>query len=301
LRVLITGVTGFLGRNLAAYLSGRVPNIFVRGISRSDCDLADGIEQFINILQDFKPDVIFHLAGRIAGSDREFTKDNEEATSQFFTAARRCGSNALIVLGSTISVYGTGGYPQCPVDESFPPAPRGAYAQSKYSAERHAACHIEQGGRVIIARMTNPVGFGMHPDLLCGKLARQIVAIENGNQQPILELGDLAANRDFIHCEDCVRALWHLVLQGKVGDRYNVASGTSVKISDVVKLFLELTDAGPIEVRSTSRSMVRSTITDQWVSNKHLRQLGWEPRYDLRQTIAELLSESRRFAAMHPY
>lgn len=293
MRVLITGGTGFIGLHLQAYLQGRMPEVVVRSIGRTECDLAGRIDGVVELLRECRPDVIIHLAGRIDGSVSELTRDNEQATAQLLEAVRICCFEALIIVGSTTGVYGYGGTVACPVDEDYSPNPLGAYAQCKHAAERHAIHHFQAGGSVIIARISNPVGPGMRTKLLCGTLARQILAIERGEQEPVLHLGDLSPVRDFIHVTDCARALWHLVLFAKPGESYNVASSVSTRIADVVKLFLDKARVTPIEVRSHPAPAARSPMHEQWVSNRRLGQLGWEPRYTLRKAVCNLLNAGR--------
>ncbi len=292
MRVLITGGGGFLAGHLFAQLQATA-DVEVRVLSRAECDLSQDKGRLSSVLRDFQPDRIFHLAGRINGSESELFYDNQVATGNLLQAAWRQIPAARIVLGSTTAVYGRGGTAAMPLSEDQPATPSGDYARSKYAAEQDAAVYAKAGVWLVTARMSNPVGANMSTALLCGTLARQIVEIERG-KPPILTLRDLAPKRDFISARDCVRALWHLAELGTPGTTYNVAAGDSIAISEIVSLYLELARVRPIEVNSHLADDERSSLREQWLSNAHLRALGWKPEETLRQAINDQLDAERK-------
>lgn len=289
--VLITGGRGFLGSHLSAYLATAAPNARVHRLGRAECELARG--DVAALLHGLRPDIIFHLAGALGGDEATLTRDNDTASARLFEAIQACELNAIVVLGSSTAVYGVGGTPSQPVDETTPPQPRGAYALSKLAAEQHALRHAARGGRAIVARITNPIGAGMSNELLCGVIAAQVLAIERGEREAVLRLLELSPVRDFIHADDCAAALWQLVQRGQPGAVYNVAQGRSASVQEVVDLFLQQGRVRPIEVQATAGDAARSPLTEQWVSHARLAALGWRPRRDLAQAVADLLAAGR--------
>ena len=294
MRVLITGGGGFLAGYLFAQLQATA-DVEVRTLSRAECDLSRDKGRLSSALRSFQPDRIFHLAGRINGSESELFYDNQVATGNLLQAAWRLLPAARIVLGSTTAVYGCGGTAAMPLSEDQPADPRGDYARSKYAAEQDAAVYAKAGVWLVTARMSNPVGANMSTALLCGTLARQIVEIERG-KAPILTLRDLTPKRDFISARDCVRALWHLSERGTPATTYNVAAGDSIAISEIVNLYLELARVRPIEVKSHPADDERSSVREQWLSNARLRSLGWKPEETLRQAVSDQLDAERKRA-----
>jgi GDP-4-dehydro-6-deoxy-D-mannose reductase len=292
MRVLITGGGGFLAGHLLAQLQSTA-GVEARSLSRAQCDLSRDKERLSSALGSFQPDRIFHLAGRINGSESELFYDNQVATGNLLQAACRQLPAARIVLGSTTAVYGRGGTAAMPLSEDQPTDPRGDYARSKYAAEEDAAVYAQAGVCLVTARMSNPVGSNMSTALLCGTLARQIVEIERG-KEPILTLRDLTPKRDFISARDCARALWHLAEFGTLGTTYNVASGDSISIAEMVNLYLDLARVRPIEVKSCPADDERSSVREQWLSNARLRALGWKPEETLRQAIKDQLDAERK-------
>ena len=179
-----------------------------------------------------------------------------------------------------------------PLTEDDPAAPEGPYACSKHAAEGEGAEYSRAGGWLVTARMSNPIGPNMSAALLGGTLARQIVEIERG-KSPVLTLRTLQPKRDFISARDCVRALWALAEFGTAAATYNVASGESISIAEVVKFFLDLALVRTIEVSTSPTDVERSSVSEQWLSNARLRALGWKPEESLRQAIGDQLNVER--------
>jgi GDP-4-dehydro-6-deoxy-D-mannose reductase len=292
MRVLITGGGGFLAGHLLAHLRATA-GVEVRTLSRAECDLSRDKEQLFSQLRVFQPDRIFHLAGRINGSEAELFRDNQLATKNLLDAVARQAPRATrIVLGSTTAVYGYGGTAAAPLSEDQAATPRGHYACSKHAAEEEAVACARSGGWIVTARMSNPIGANMSTALLCGTLARQIVEIERG-KTPTLTLRDLKPKRDFISARDCARALWHLSEFGMHGTIYNIASGDSISIAEIVGFFLDLAQVRPIEVKSCPTDEERSAVREQWLSNARLLALGWKPEETVRQAISDQLAAER--------
>jgi nucleoside-diphosphate-sugar epimerase len=293
MRVLITGGGGFLAGHLAAYLQ-TIAGLEVYSLRHAGCDLSanNDKERLRGLLRSFRPERIFHLAGRISGQESELDRDNRLATTNLLEAVRQEAPAARIVLGSTTAVYREGGSATAPLAEDSATLLRGAYATSKHAAEQEARRHAEAGGWIATARMSNPVGSNMSTGLLCGTIAKQIVEIERG-KEPTLTLRDLKPKRDFIAVRDCVRALWQIADRGERGAIYNVACGESTSIAKVVEVYLSLARVQPIEVRTAAADGERSSVEEQWVSNAKLRMLDWTPQETLHDAVREQLDAER--------
>jgi len=291
MRVLNTGGGGFLAGHLSAYQQ-TIGGLQVRNLRRAECDLSRDQDRLHSLLKNFQPDRIFHLAGRIGGSEAELDRDNRLATVNLLEAVRQEAPAARIVLGSTTAVYRDGGTAAAPLAEDYPTLPRGPYAASKYAAEREARRHAEAGGWIAIARMSNPVGSGMPAGLLCGTIAKQIVKIERGSGR-VLTLRDLKPKRDFISVLDCVRGLWQIAERGKCGAIYNIASGASTSIATIVEVYLSLAQVQPIEVRTVPSDGERSSVEEQWVSHAKLLTLDWSPQETVTDAVRNQLDAER--------
>lgn len=291
MRGLVTGGHGFLGRHLVAGLTARYGATSVFAPSRSEIEAAEG--GIAGLLQRHAPDHVWHLAGRLNGTERELRRDNDAAAAEWFEALLGCAPGPRVVLAGSAAVYGVGGSREAPVDERRTPAPRGLYAETKFAAELHARRFAADGGDMVIARISNPVGSGMGEHLLCGTIARQIVEIERGAQEAVLHLRDLSPMRDFIHASDVAEALIHLAMKGASGEAYNVAAGTSTSARTMAEMFLAEARVRPIEIRSTVQEASRSPMQEQWLDHRKLVGSGWRPSHTLTDAVRELL-EARR-------
>jgi len=291
MRVLITGGNGFLAGHLAVYLH-TLGGIEVSKLSRSDCDLSSEQKKLTSLLRSLRPDRIFHLAGRISGSEAKLDRDNRQATAGLLRVTREVSPNARIVLGSTTAVYRDAGSAAKPLTESDSVLAERPYAASKFACEQEAVAYAAAGGWIAIARISNPIGSRMASALLCGTIAKQIVEIEKG-KPPILFLRDLQPKRDFVAASDCVRALWQIADDGECGAVYNVASGISTPIHEIVEMYLGLTRVQHVEVRVLAVEGERSSVREQWVSNAKLRALGWKAQETLRDAARDQLDAQR--------
>src|SRR5262249_15782580 len=127
----------------------------------------------------------------------------------------------IVVLGSTGGVYGI---PQAlPIAESASCHPIDMYSASKLSSEHATRIVAERlGVPVLWGRVFNLVGPGQDERHVCGKLAARAAAIACGVVEPVVEVGNLEATRDFIDVRDVVRAVALLVTAGQPGQAYNV-------------------------------------------------------------------------------
>jgi GDP-4-dehydro-6-deoxy-D-mannose reductase len=297
MNVLVTGAHGFLGRHVLAGASAARFDARVTAHARDRCELTgDGLPA---LLAEARPDLILHLAGRLTGGEVVIRRDNDLAAERLFAAALACRPMPRVVLAGSAAVYGVGGSREKPIAETTAPTPKGLYAETKHAAERHAARFRDAGGDVVIARISNPVGPGMGDHLLCGTIARQVVAIERNDQPPVLELRDLSPWRDFVHVADVAAALWLLARIGVSGEAYNVAAGRCVQVRAVVDLFLERARVRPIEVKSSAPGDERSPLHEQWLDGGKLGRLGWRPARTLADAVDDLL-QSRRVEPVEP-
>lgn len=295
MKALVTGGHGFLGRPLVARLRAEFGDAAVRAPGRAEMDAG-----FEDLLDTLRPDVVWHLAGRLNGTEQELKRDNERSAARLFAALGARSQETRVVLASSAAVYGRGGTREVPLEESDEPSPRGLYAETKFAAEEHAHAFARAGGHVVVARISNPVGVGMGDHLLCGTVASQIAAIERGAAEAVLNLRDLTPLRDFVHADDVADALRHLADRGAPGEAYHVASGRSISARAMVDLFVTAARVHPIDVRSTVQEASRSPMQEQWLRIAKIEATGWSPARDVRAAVGALLESRRSAVAARP-
>jgi GDP-4-dehydro-6-deoxy-D-mannose reductase len=309
MRILITGVSGFAGRHLAEATRAHYPGAEVFGTIRRiesashldrsvqplQCDLAAGGPALVEMLRAARPDRIFHLAG-YAAVGRSFKEpdaawdNNLLATRRLYGAVAAWGGHPRILFVGSGLVYGDGD-PSRPLDEDSPLHPLSPYAASKAAADLLSyQVGRETGLEILRARPFNHIGPGQSPEFALASFARQLALIERDRQAPVLEVGDLSPRRDLADVRDVAAAYLALMDRGRPGDAYNIASGESRSIGDVLERLTALSGC-KVELRrraDLARSADPSLVTAD--AGKLRRETGWRPRFQLDQTLRDLLT-----------
>jgi len=308
-RVLITGIGGFVGPVLAERLAraghevhglARRPPEPARlaGVPLHFADVAD-VEAVHGVVAAVRPDAIAHLAAVTAESEAEADpwnayRTNVGGTLAVLAALRALVPSSRLLLVSSSVVYGevAGG---APITEDAPMEPRTVYGASKAAAEIAGA----QWGRaygldVRCARAFNHTGAGQDTRFVCAALARQVARIEAGVQPPVLHAGNMDAVRDFSDVRDVAAAHAAILEHGAAGAVYNVCSGVGVSIAEVVAI-LRTHAAVPLRASSDAALRRRLDVPRLVGSAERLRAAtGWRPTISLDETLAWVLDDWRR-------
>ena len=120
-------------------------------------------------------------------------------------------------------------------------------------------------------------------------MAQQIAKAEMGLQPPMVKVGNLTTRRDFSDVRDVIRAYVLAITQGEAGQVYNVGSGRSHSIQEVLDSLLALSQV-PIEVRQDPQRMRPSDVPDMVCDASRLRQkTGWQPAIPFEQSLRDVL------------
>jgi GDP-4-dehydro-6-deoxy-D-mannose reductase len=306
---LITGISGFAGSHLAEELltSGfDVSGTLFPGESTHNLS---GIKSQLrlvklNILNEKKcrdqivslqPDYIFHLAALASvGKSFQLEKDtfrvNFEGTVNLLAAAREAKRLRSLVFVSSPEVFGKSRATAGTLKEDDPFEPISPYGISKAAAENACRYYFRQHGvPVVIARAFNHTGPRQTPDFAVPAFACQIAVIEAGLQRPVLKVGDLSARRDLSDVRDIVRGYRLTATKGKPGQVYQLCSGKSVALKDVVERMLAMSSK-KIKLQVDRTRLRKAEIPILRGSNrKAAHELGYKVRYRLRDTIADTL------------
>jgi nucleoside-diphosphate-sugar epimerase len=174
-----------------------------------------------------------------------------------------------------------------PEDHRF--LPLHPYGVSKVAQDLLAyQYHVNFGTGVVRARIYNTTGPRKEHDVLSDFIQR-VVSIERGATSPRLRVGNLEPRRDFTDVRDLVRALELLVSRGRRGEAYNVCSGNVHRVSDLLDVILDLSNA-QVEVHQDPDLMRPSDEPVIAGSNALLvRDTGWSPQVPIERTIADML------------
>jgi GDP-4-dehydro-6-deoxy-D-mannose reductase len=299
-RVLITGISGFIGNHLANHLLDHDWQIFGfdrQGMNASNNiyvgDITDRVA-LRSAVKECQPEVILHLAGVIKSSDSElFYRVNLLGTVALFDTLMDLAARPVVVVASSSGVYGSG-HGRRPISEKYMSRPVTHYAISKL-AQEHAALRYFTAYHmpVMVVRMFNLLGPGQSPDLACSAFARQIALAEASGNEEILT-GNLNSYRDFLDVRDAVRAFKLLVEKGKTGETYNVCSGSAIMVGQCLKQMMSMSPRR-FKVTVDAGYLQQNDISIQVGNGRKLNQAtGWKPQISLNQSLSDLMNYWRQ-------
>lgn len=305
MRVLVTGGNGFVGGHLLQALRAQGDEVVSAGRSPRGEHVAlelHDASSVLDLVDRVRPELIFHLAAQAfvpeALSDPLATYDtNVMGTARLIEAVRavreRGGPNPRLVVASSAEVYGIRAPEESPLRESLAPRPANPYGASKAAAEAVVLGAVRAYGvDAVIFRGFNQIGPGQDERFVVQSFARQLAAIAAG-AEPVLHVGNLEAQRDFLDVRDAVRAFLLLAERGVPGEIYNVCSGRATAIARILSLLIEIAEV-PVEVRSDPARM-RPSDAPLIVGDpgKVRERCGWRPERELESTLRDVYADVR--------
>ncbi len=312
MRILITGITGFVGAHLAAELRAHDAQAEIWGLTWGDYDreslekTAPGIRLIEGdlvdrvsvkpILEAARPDLIYHLAAatsvaRSWGSAARSLEINAVGTAHLFDAVLEAELDPVVVVSSTAEVYGRIDDTSSPLREDAPFAPLSPYGTSKVAQDLLTSqYHAGLGLATIRLRFFHLTGPGRPPHFVASSFARQIARMEAGLSPPVLEVGNLDSVRDFTDVRDAVRACRLIADRRHAGGVFHICTGRPVVISEVVRLLIEMSRC-KISVEVDGARVRPSDIP--WIVGDPSRieaATGWRAEIPLEQTLLDLLN-----------
>jgi GDP-4-dehydro-6-deoxy-D-mannose reductase len=302
MRALITGVGGFVGRHLVRHLQAEGDEVC--GVSRSPSaldlqatsvartDLSDGaaVERLV---RETRPDAVYHLAAQSSPFESVTNPwgticNNLHGQLNLFEALLSAGWHPRVLVIGSSDEYGQVRPEDVPTDEDSPLRPITPYAVSKVGQDMMGYQYFAQHGvDVVRVRPFNHTGPGHDARFVIPSFARQIAEIEAGLREPVLRVGNLNVARDFTDVRDMVRAYRLALVEGVPGDVYNIGSGRSVLISEMVEELIALCSAH-VEVRVDPALLRASDIPRQEADiSKFVALTGWQPRIPWHTTLRD--------------
>jgi GDP-4-dehydro-6-deoxy-D-mannose reductase len=311
-RVLITGAGGFVGPYLVealrricgrdiAILATTKNGGLVRELDRIDTlDICD-IEATSELIAGWRPTHVVNLAGiaapAAAAADPETAwnvhlRGSRNIAQAILSTAPDCW---LLHVGSGL-VYGASAKSGLPVDEDTVLAPVDEYAATKAAADIALGAFVWRGLRCVRFRPFTHTGRGQTEDFVIPAFAMQIARIEVGAMPPLVRVGNLDAERDILDVADVAEA-YALAVRASdslvSGEIFNIASGHSQRISDILNQLLSFSRQTITFQRDPARdrpSDLPSIVGDA----KRIRaKLGWAPRHAFEETLRGILDDCR--------
>ena len=318
MKILITGITGFVGSHMVDFLLDKHPEVEIFGLKRwrsplenlehvkgkvtlYDGDLRD-LSSLIGLLKEVKPDVIFHLAAQsfvpvsyTAPVDTLFT--NVIGTANLLEAIRLVGIDPLIHICSSSEVYGQVRADEVPIKETNPLRPASPYAVSKVGEDMLGLQYfIAYGLKTVRTRMFTHTGPRRGEVFVTSNFAKQIASIEARLQKPTIYVGNLDSVRTFTDVRDAVKAYWLLsqrFFEGKIpaGEVYNIGGNETLKVGEMLDKLLSFSPMGGKVTIEVEKARVRPADVTLQIpdSGKFKKATGWEPVISFDQTLKDLL------------
>jgi GDP-4-dehydro-6-deoxy-D-mannose reductase len=327
-RVLITGVSGFVGSHTADYLLEHSDDeIF--GLRRMNSSLrnlkhlahgengrfrlliGDLIDRtsLLKVVRDVKPDRIYHFGALswVTPSwdlPAAYMETNAIGTINLFEALREAGCTPRLLVSCTPEEYGDVPAELIPITEETRLYPVNPYAASKVAQD--AVCQTyfaSYGFPVIRTRAFNHEG--PRRDILGANasFAYQIARIERGLQEPPVRVGNLEATRNFTDVRDTVRAYCLAMEKGVPGELYLIGSQQIYTMEQCLKTLIALSPLRDRITYTVDPERVRPTELNTLIGRfeKFERLTGWRPAIPFEDTMRSILDYWREFVDKNLY
>jgi GDP-4-dehydro-6-deoxy-D-mannose reductase len=308
-RALVTGCNGFVGRALVARLAAG--GFEVRGVDRTPgCDALSAHAYFAGDLRDAgfvaeaieaaEVDCIIHLAAQ-SSVRRSFDEpaptlsDGTLPALHMLNHLRESGSKARVLLVGSADEYGIVAADKMPIVETQPANPASPYALAKSIQNQFGVmfCSL-YGVDAVMTRSFNHTGPGQREEFVLANFARQVAEIKRGQREPVMEVGDLEVRRDFLDVRDVCDAYVVLLKKGRSGETYNVCSGKSFRIRDLLDWLCAL--AGVKVKLHVDRTRLRPVDMPELRGDpsKIHAHTGWTAKLNIEETLGAMLEDWER-------
>lgn len=302
MRAVVTGGAGFIGSHLSLSLAKEHEVIVIDDLSAGRMENLSGASVKLHIGSVLDPDLlsrafagadmVFHLAA-VASVPQSIADPvgtswvNAMGTLNVLEAARAAGAKRVIFSSST-AVYGNG------IDqlksEDMQPEPMSPYAVSKLAGEGYVLAYNRLYGMENSAlRYFNVYGPGQDPSSEYAAVVPKFITAALRNRTPVI-YGDGEQTRDFVYVEDVVAANL-LAARWKAPGLYNVASGISTSINELLRIVENVTGRALSPLRQPARP---GDVRHSAANISKILRMGWEPEVSLErglQKTAEQLAQ----------
>lgn len=300
--IVVTGVAGFVGSNLAKRLLDR--GYAVKGIDDLSAGTFENLDPRLEFHQadirspEIYPifegaDGVFHLAAKTClpecvNRPLEAASINVGGTVNVLEAARRASVRKLIYADTSAEYEGINSFPTS--EEEIRPI--GVYAASKHGGATFCDSYRElHGMNVTMVRYFNVYGPAQDWRRVIPPVISSFILRMLQGESPVI-YGTGEKRRDFVYVDD-VNDFHLLVLEDKRSDDrvFNVGSGVNFSVNEIYHLVEELLTTGLRPVyKPDLPGEAQITLADVTAA----KSLGWEPRVairdGLRRTVAYLQS-----------
>lgn len=314
-KLIVTGISGFVGHNLLEYLSGQNEGVSVLGVDRcippfdttKYCEQIDysfkridlnDYQSVERILSDSRPEYIIHLASYSSVAESwknpiQTFQNNTDIFLNLVTAIWTLGIHPRILsVGSSEEYGGRWNNPDDRISEDSQLNPSSPYAIARVSQEMLSQLFADKYGLdVVLTRSFNHIGLYQDTRFAIPGFIESILNQKNsGADKCILETGDISVIRDYVDIRDVIKAYFLLLRKGKRGEVYNVCSGCGTCLEEAINTIADI--VGVRIETCVCAEKVRPSENKCIVGNPgKLEKLGWKREFTFRDSIETIVSE----------
>ena len=292
--ILVTGVAGFIGGNIAAYFEREGQRVVTHASTRARTESGDAsalsqrealsVTALQRVTAGGMPDAIIHAAGSgtvssVAAQPESELPANLASLMAVLEYARLHAPRAHVVVLSSAALYGNA--PATPQRESDARAPVSLYGLAKAQSEQLAAFYAAQHDMAITAvRLFSVYGPGLRKQLLWDAM----VKFSQGAPSPFFGTGD--ERRDWTHIDDVCRFMGRLLAVSKASG-FEVLNCSGGQVASTAELLGEMARAVGVpaprfngQVRAGDPACLLADCSEAE------QRLDWRPEIDWRQGVA---------------
>ena len=304
MKFLLIGGLGFIGSHLAESLikNGHNVKILTKTFSKKSnikilkkkikvekIDITN-FRKLGRCIEQFKPDVIIHLAGNTSHSKsfEEPLKDvdsNAKSTLFMLEKIRELDLKCKFLLGSTFIVIGKP--KKLPVNENTPCNPTTIYGTNRLASEYFCKIyHDVYGLDTNIFRITN--SYGPREQIIPKKNAVNFLIYKAFKKEKISIYNKGMFFRDFIYVDDVISGINIILKNGKSGELYWISSGKKTWFYQFGNILEKITDC-KVKYAETPTYTKKVDVGNFVVNNSKLKSLGWKQKVNLEKGIKKTL------------
>jgi len=324
MKVLVTGITGFVGSHLADYILENHPDVKLYGLKRwnlsrlrnvrhlvgggrvnwFDCDITDPVSTR-KIIEEIRPDKIFHLAAESFVSPSwdhpsHYMDVNYKGTVNLLEAIRQVGINPRFHIPGSGEEYGEILPEEVPINENTVLRPVNPYAVSKVAQDFIGYVYFKSYGlNVIRTRAFNHEG--PRRDYVFGvpSYAYQVALIEAGKQEPVIKVGYTGDKRNFTHIRDMVEAYWLAAEKCQPGELYLIGADENDHVytfQEALERLIKMANLQNVRIE-TDQKFVRPTAVPRLIGDtrRFRESTGWQPKIGFERILEDTLNYWREF------
>jgi NAD-dependent epimerase/dehydratase len=306
-KIIVTGVNGFVGEHVVDTF--KEDGFEVVGIGSDNnpnekvahkldtyvsCNLLD--VDSVNNIDLNNARAIIHLAGLSAVSRsfdqaQRYISDNAVMTYNLLDHAKTSNMQGRAIVVSSGALYDPN--QPLPISEESATSPTSPYAIGKLASEHVVDYFRNRGLDAVIARPFNHIGPGQKEGFILPDIYAQLSSVGSGGE---IQVGNLNTRRDYTDVRDIVAGYKALALAESLDHNlYNICSGKSLSGKDILALVERIGGYTDIKVSIDPSKIRPSDIVDIYGDSSRIRnELGWQPQYDIEQTITDFVAESSR-------